>query len=391
MMNVDKKNKLGIITYHAADNYGSVLQVYALSHYLSEVFSVDCNIINYSSKSQRRMYELYFANDSIKTVLKNIYIFFVLRRRKLNKIRRFLEFRTENFKMYPANPTCDIEKLDVNMYDWIVCGSDQIWNVRVDDYNPIYMLKGINGPYKLSYAASMGGVDLKLSKMESHEIYECLKEYMGISVRENIAKKMLSECAVDNVRNDIDPTFLLSEDHWKNVMTPRVIEGEYIFFYSVDYNEESVKIAEWYGKNLNLPVIYVNTSWQSYFIKKGRMKCFKNAGIEEFLSLVYYAKAVLSGSFHGTAFSLIFNKPFYRIQRNQNNSAVVDDRIRTLFDILEIRGREISTENYKEKINGLFDMEYQTINENIKIAQNKAREYFSSILLEEVKNENRKN
>ena len=391
MMNGDKEKKIGIITYHAADNYGSVLQVYALSHYLNEVFSVDCNIINYNSESQRKMYSVYFDNGSIKTVLKNIYIFFVLRRRKLTKIRRFLEFRTKYLKMHPANPTCDIEKLDMNRYDWVVCGSDQIWNVRVDDYNPIYMLKGIEGPRKLSYAASMGGVDLKLSDAESHEVHACLKDYVGISVRENIAKKMLSGCLVDDVRTDIDPTFLLSEEHWKKVMAPRVIEGEYIFFYSVDYNEESVKIAEWYGNNLKLPVIYVNTSWRSYFIKEGRMRCLKNAGIEEFLSLVYYAKAVLSGSFHGTAFSLIFNKPFYRIQRKQNNSAVVDDRIRTLFDILEIQGREISTENYKEKINSLFDMEYQTINKNIRVAQNKAREYFSSIFLEEVDNENREN
>lgn len=388
MINKDKKKVVGIITYHAADNYGSVLQVYALSNYLSEEFNVNCDIINYSSELQRKMYSLYFDNKSIKAILKNIYIFLVLKSKKVAKIHNFSEFRKKYLKMYPSEPTSNIEKLDLNRYDLIVCGSDQIWNVRIDDYSPIYILKGIEGSQKLSYAASMGGVDLNLTKSESFEIYENLKSFSGISVRENIAKKMLSECLLDNVRTDIDPTFLLTEDQWKRIMGSRIIEGEYIFFYSVHYDEKSVKIAEWYGDKLNLPVIYLNTSWKSYFIKEGRLKCAKTSRVEDFLSLVYYAKAVLSGSFHGTAFSLIFNKPFYRIQRNKNNFAVVDDRIRSLFDILEIQGREISTDNYKEKIDMLFDMEYQTINENICIAQKKTREYFSDIFARGIGNEN---
>lgn len=171
-------------------------------------------------------------------------------------------------------------------------------------------------------------------------------------------------------------------------MSPRIVKEEYIFFYSVDYNEESVKIAEWYGEKLNLPVIYVNTSWRSYFIKEGQMRCADTAKIEDFLSLVYYAKAVLSGSFHGTAFSLIFNKPFYRIQRNRNQKAVIDDRVRSLFSVLDVPDREISAENYKDKVDNLFDIEYQTVNKNIQNAREKARKYFADTLAKEVENEN---
>lgn len=388
MMNKDKKKSVGIITYHAADNYGSVLQVYALSHYLSEEFYANCDIINYSSETQQKMYSIYFEENSIKAILKNIYIFWVLKAKRIAKIHDFSEFRKKYLKMYPSETTSDIEKLELKRYDLIVCGSDQIWNVRIGDYSPFYILKGIEGPQKVSYAASMGGVDLNLTKAESHELYENLKSFSDISVRENIAKKMLSECRLDNVRTDIDPTFLLTEDQWKRIMSPRIIEGEYIFFYSVHYDEESVKIAEWYGDRLNLPVIYLNTSWQSYFIKGGRLKSANTSRVEDFLSLVYYAKAVLSGSFHGTAFSMIFNRPFYRIQRNKNNSAVVDDRIRSLFDILEIRDREISTDNYKNKIEKLFDIEYQTINKNICKAQKKTMEYFSDIFARGIGNDN---
>ena len=385
----DKKKKIGILTYHAADNYGSVLQAYALNRFLVENFSGECEIINYRSELQQKMYALYFENKSIKDIFKNLYIFFVLKLKRLSKIYDFLAFRKKYLKMYPQNPTSSIADLELNRYDAIVCGSDQIWNVRVKDYNDIYMLKSVPAPCcKLSYAASMGGVDLKLTEEETREIHKNLKDYVGISVRENVARKMLLECSLDNVETNIDPTFLLTAEQWKNIMSPRIVKEEYIFFYSVDYNEESVKIAEWYGEKLNLPVIYVNTSWRSYFIKEGQMRCADTAKIEDFLSLVYYAKAVQSGPPPPTAFSLIFNKPFYRIQRNRNQKAVIDDRVRSLFSVLDVPDREISAENYKDKVDNLFDIEYQTVNKNIQNAREKARKYFADTLAKEVENEN---
>ena len=383
-----KTKKIGIITYHAADNYGSVLQAYALNRFLIDNFSEDCKVINYQSKQQRKMYALYFENKSIKDVLKNIYIFFALKLRKQDRIQKFSSFRKEHIVLYPEIATSNIEKLNLNGYDAVVCGSDQIWNVRVKDYNSVYMLKDIDVPCKLSYAASMGGVDLQLSKEEAQQIYESLKDYRGISVRENVAKKMLSDCMLNDVNVNIDPTFLIQAEQWKQIMSPKIVDGKYIFFYSVDYNEESVKIAEWYGNKLNLPVIYMNTSWRSYFIKEGRLRHSEKCGVEDFLSLIYYAEAVLSGSFHGTAFSLIFNKPFYRIQRNRNKEAIIDDRVGSLFETLGIQDREINTENYQSKVNELFDMQYRIVNKEIDRARNTAKKYFASILSEEVRDEN---
>ena len=121
------------------------------------------------------------------------------------------------------------------------------------------------------------------------------------------------------------------------------------------------------------------------------MKWAGAAKVEDFLSLVYYSKAVLSGSFHGTAFSLIFNKPFYRIQRNVKGNGIVDDRVRSLFERLEIHDREISIDNYKIMLNGLFNMDYKTINQNIRKAKDESKSYFADIFIKEVENENRTN
>lgn len=122
----DKKRKIGILTYHAADNYGSVLQAYALNHFLSENFFENCEIINYRSELQQKMYALYFENKSIKDIFKNLYILFALKSKRLNKIHDFLAFRKKYLKMYPQNPTSSVADLELNRYDIIVCGSDQI-------------------------------------------------------------------------------------------------------------------------------------------------------------------------------------------------------------------------------------------------------------------------
>ncbi|MDD6489415.1 MAG: polysaccharide pyruvyl transferase family protein [Clostridia bacterium] len=390
-MDAKKKLKIGIITYHAADNYGSALQAYALNRFLTDNFSEECYVINYRPTLQEKMYALYFDNDSFRNVLKNIYIFFTIKSKRVNRIRNFDEFRKSRMNLYPKEVTANINQLELSRYDVIVCGSDQIWNIRIKDYNPVYMLKNINTPCKLSYSASMGGVDLNLTESESKEICETLSEFQGISVRENIAKKMLEECGLKDIQTHVDPTFLLTASQWEQIMSKRIIQGDYIFFYSVDCNDESIKIASWYGDMLNLPVVYVNTAWKSYFIKEKNLKWAKVSGVEDFLSLVYYSKAVLSGSFHGSAFSIIFNKPFYRIQKKRNNSAVVDDRVRSLFKAFELEDREICTENYKEKIDGLFDINYQTVNEKIQKARENTKEYFADCLLKEVLDENRKN
>lgn len=386
-----EKKKVGIITYHAADNYGSVLQAYALSNYLKKDFNQKCTFINYCSESQRMLYGLYFANESLKDILKNLYIFLILKEKRETKIHAFDSFRRKYFQMSPLNPTSDVKELNLNRYDLIICGSDQIWNVRIKDYDSIYMLDGVDIPKKISYAASMGGLDLNLTNAEMNKIHDDLKSFFSISVRENIAKTMLSKCSLPSIRTNIDPTFLLPADDWKKIMSPRIIEDEYIFFYSIDYNDDSLEIAEWYGNKLGLPVIYMNTSWKSYFIKRAGMKWAGAVKVEDFLSLVYYSKAVLSGSFHGTAFSLIFNKPFYRIQRNVKGNGIVDDRVRSLFERLEIHDREISIDNYKIMLNGLFNIDYKTINQNIRKAKDESKSYFADIFIKEVENENRTN
>ena len=177
---------------------------------------------------------------------------------------------------------------------------------------------------------------------------------------------------------NIDPVFLLDCDEWSQISSPRLVKDDYIFFYSIDYNENSIKMAKEIQKKYSLPVYTLNTFWNSYFIKEDGFKVYENCSVQDFISLIKHAKLVLSGSFHGTAFSIIFNKQFYRLKRGNKNSLINDDRILTLFDKLQIKDREINVENYKTIINNQSVIDYTLINDNIRKERQISLEYLEN-------------
>ncbi|HHV64153.1 MAG TPA: polysaccharide pyruvyl transferase family protein [Peptococcaceae bacterium] len=373
--------KIGILTYHRADNYGSVLQAYALLEEIKRITKGEVKIIDYTTDAQESIYSIYYRCNTIKNILKNIFIFTCLRKNRRKIKDSFSSFREKYLKVSNSTKITELTSLDEERYTTIVCGSDQIWNLRIKDFNKIYMLSPLNNVRKLSYAASMGGIDLQLRIDEKENIRNMLSSFVGISVRENIAANMLSDIMDKKINIHIDPVFLLDSDEWKKLASPRWINEEYIFFYSVDYNDVSVEIARWYGKKFNMPVYIMYTSKKSHFICKDGIKWVGKTGVDDFLSLFIHAKFVLTGSFHGTCFAVIFNKPFFRIQKTKNGCQVIDDRIQSLFRKLSITDREITVDNYKEKAAMIYEFDFKNVNCNILDERQKAREYLGGILL----------
>lgn len=374
-------DNIGIITYHGANNYGSVLQAYALLHTISYTLEKKVEIINFISDEQKQMYSLFYPNKSYKDVCKNIYILLKLYRKRKDKIQKFNEFREQFLHIKSEECINSISPDFEKKYNVVICGSDQIWNMHIKDFYDYYMLSFVKDAKKVSYAASMGGIKPGLIEKEKDAIRQALSDFTAISVRENIAAEVINECTGREVDINIDPVFLVSKDEWDTIASERVISEDYIFFYSIDYNDDSIKIAKWYSKKYNMPVIILNTSWKSYMICKDGIRSSKAQGVQDFLSLIKYAEFVLSGSFHGTAFSIIYNKPFYRVQRRSKQDLVVDDRVRTLFSKLQIEGREISIETYKQLGENIYNIDYSNINKRVEIERKKSIEYLKNALL----------
>lgn len=371
---IRKKDNVGILTFHGADNYGSVLQAYAMLDTVKRITENPCSIINYISNEQAEMYDIYFPKKGIKNHIKNLYILLFQRKKRIMKKKSFELFRKRYLDIDTTKRCSELKEIENKAI--IICGSDQIWNTHIKDFKESYMLSDVKNVKKISYAASMGGIDLHLNEYEKQQIHNYLLDFSAISVREKIAEKMLRECEINVSDILIDPTFLVQRDQWKKIMSKRRIQEKYIFFYSVDYNEDSVKIARWYGKKFNMPVVIMYTSWRSYFVCKDGIQWSKCTDVEDFLSLIFYSEFILSGSFHGTVFSIIFNRPFYRIQKIYEGKLVDDDRIHTLFNELGIDDREITIENYKRYSEKVYDIDYNPINKKIKNEINRSLNFF---------------
>ncbi|MCU6771238.1 Polysaccharide pyruvyl transferase [uncultured Bacteroides sp.] len=204
--------KVGIITFHASHNYGSMLQAYALQHIVQNL-GYDCEIINFRSLSQKEMYKPIFMKGTlygrcVRFIIQSRYVLGIIKKQRL-----FEEFLKKELKLSSKEYTTfeDLKNADFN-YDYYISGSDQIWNVRCYDFNYAYFLPFVkSGKKRIAYAPSLGP-DLS---MQTHgdisKISDLLKKYDAISVREPTGAKYIVNLCQKSVSVVLDPTLLLSK------------------------------------------------------------------------------------------------------------------------------------------------------------------------------------
>ena len=289
-----KKKKIGILTFHDADNLGAVLQAYALKTVIEKDCGAVAEIIDY--KCNKITETKYVQKGSgLKNLIKYIpvSVYYYIKRRS------FMKFRNGKLGCSEASYTKENIKKTESDYDIFITGSDQIWNPECsgDDYT--YLLDFVSdNSKKYSYAASIGNYDI--SKAGSKWL-ELIKDYSGISVRENSAYEQLEACGISNVKVHADPVMLLSQEDWKSVMSEPIIKEKYVLVYMVLPDVNVMKKATEYAKKHNCKVISNKTS----------LEFILHNSPSEFLSWIYNADYVFTNSFHGTAFSLILNKKFF--------------------------------------------------------------------------------
>lgn len=373
--------KVGLITYHAAQNNGSFLQAYALEKKISKIEGYSCEIINFYSYEQEELYSVMKKNNSLRNIIKNLVA--CINYKNLKK-------RHEDFEMIVSNkmnlsPRCykslsELSEVE-NNYDIFVSGSDQIWNVDAWDYNDAYFLSFVKNKPKISYASSFGGnIESEKVKGYSENVKRFLNEYDSIAVREIKGKKYAESLINKNVEVVLDPTFLLEKDDYEEICSEPLVEGEYIFFYSIDYNETALKIVKKFAKEKNLPVIVIYSGDnKSYRTLKYGFKMLKEAAPNHFLSLIKNAKYVLSTSFHGTVFSIIYEKQFFTIRGTENGKINNDDRLTTILTTLNLIDRQLSEKSTKDEYN-LPNIDYKIVNKKLKEVKKSSIDYLTNAL-----------
>ena len=330
--------KIAIITFQRAHNYGSILQAYALQHYIKSSPNVEmCKILDFSNQAQRNMYAVYHPVTSIKYLIKNVLAFFMKKEFVRQDqdfdlfIERWLDLTKQTYK------TAD-EMRGIDEFDAYFAGSDQIWNICCIDADDAYFLNFVENRPKYAYAPSFGAQNINECAENPAYYRDLISQFRRVSIREKNGQKWMQQLLGYDVPLLIDPTMFYDKSFWSQYMALPQECGKYILYYSFGFTQEINRAVKKISKRLGLPVILLNV--RAWVYKTGFLYGFKYAkhsGPAEFLRYVNDAEIILSNSFHGTVFSALFEKNFWYLVGSEHNEQ--DDRAKTMVEQIGIGDR----------------------------------------------------
>lgn len=304
--------KIGIITFHASHNYGSMLQAYALQQTVLKL-GHECKIINFRTKRQRNFYKPFPIQGNKFTILKAIR-YPRLAIDDIRKHRRFEKFLKEKYILTPGEYGTSSELKEAALdFDCYISGSDQIWNTSCFDFDTAYYLDFVTKGRRVAYAPSMGPFpERQVTEMNYPMIRQNLAEYSAITVRESRTAKLIKKITGRDSQIVLDPTFLLSIDKWDELAGEKpLVSGEYILLYTPWYSKELYEAAAELARRFNLKVICTLADACRTWAKNPCFSFHTAVGPVEFVNLIKNARFVVSGSFHAVVFSILFGIPFY--------------------------------------------------------------------------------
>ena len=364
--------KVSIITRHAIPNYGSVLQSYA-SVKMFENLGYDAEILNYVRYDERGKESVItncpIGKTGFKNKLKRIAYFCLQYPNALKMNKTFEKFQKQYLRL--SNNTygsIDELKKDLPDSDVFVTGSDQVWGkIGSSEYDPAYFLNFVPAnKHKIAYSSSFGKTDLK--EVLIKELDGLLESYNSILVREKSAVEIIEKYTKQSAKHILDPTLMLSQDKWNELCEPTGIEGtDYIFVYQLHHNKEMENYVTRIQKETGLPVYRVHPSI-FYSLKPGQFIHLPTPG--QFLSYIKNAKYMITDSFHGTVFSIIFNNQFIDIIPELTGT-----RIYSLLDMIGQSDRILKDMNDFSWIDKTID--YNVVNS---IIEEKKKETFDTLI-----------
>lgn len=358
---------IGILTFHGVTNYGAVLQAYALSRCIQNK-GVNCEIIDYQNKVLKKQYNPFSAINlnmkHPKRFIKNL----LLIPHILIRNRRFKKFRYEYLSMSKPVTENNIDTISEE-YDVLISGSDQIWNFNCNGNDKNYFLNFAKNQNVIcySYAAS---TSTAFFTEEIKSLYsELLQHYRMISVRERTTIEKLKDIINKEVRVDIDPTLLLDREEWaKMALAP--VEDKYILVFLMTHSHYILEQAYLLAQEKGLKVIYINL-YEPFINKKYNSKY--SISPNQWLGYIQNASYIITNSFHGTVFSLIFEKQFavYVIGDEGKN-----ERITQLMTITGIEGYVL-----REKDELVFNnIDYKEVQVRLDSEKKKSLDYITRII-----------
>lgn len=384
--------KIGLVTYYNSENYGAMLQAYALKETINknnckcvlvahDRFNLDIKKSSISKPNKlqkvKRVTKNLLSNpnairlklssfdETIKHQIKRVAF-------KNEKFRdEFFKDKTDDFYLTEEQILNNPPQLDA-----FVCGSDQIWNPeRFIGSGPYYLNFVNNNAEKIAYAPSLAGGQIPIVFEDKYK--KLLSSFTELSAREISGCKEVNRVTGKNVSHVLDPVFLLSKKEWQEfAKQPKNEDDKYIFCYFISKENllKSEKAINKLSKTLNLPVIVLPYGLQ---VADKKWRSVENVGPQEFVSLIDNASYVITDSFHGTAFSIITEKQFsifHGSSLKQTNTRY--ERISDLFGRLNIKDVEFTSESDIK----LSNINYQEVDRLLKTLIKDSNSYLTTSL-----------
>lgn len=384
--------KIGIVTFHRSHNCGSIMQSYAMQEVLKK-YGYQPEFIDFSTQGQKELYFVFrpfkfnTARNFARSVYKNGLGAILYDRAKKNWIS-YDKYLTKHLNVSARSYSDNSELVEAELgYDKYLTGSDQVWNVSIDDYDDAYFLNFVHKHPKIAYAVSQGAKDIRKYASDPQKIAEYIKDIDFVSTREENGQKWLEGLTGVKYPVVLDPTLLHSQSAYTSIEEPHGVPGiesdEYIFVYATPLSPEFMKLIKKYAKQNNLEiVIWHNDIWLKRLGWLTGVKCPKGQNPGKYLDLIKNAKFVCTSSFHGVAFSTIYRKNFVVLE-NEGMRAGQDDRMTGFLKRLNLFDRIVSLSKFDDKMNE--PIEYADFEKELKIQQE-----FSHNFLEVALNSERK-
>lgn len=301
--------KVANITLHAINNYGSVLQTYA-TEYMFRMLGCEVVTIDYMRKTARMgTWDIIKAKNmgySLKAKTLIVHLFL----KNKDRSKQFSLFRN-NFltlsKRYYSNDELKSSLPDADIY---CTGSDQTWNTVCQGGIPkAFFLDFVpEGKKKISFAASFGIKELPDGDVS--ETRELLNKYSAISVREQSGVEILNRQLGIKSSLVLDPTLAVPNKVWDELSAPRKYKEDYLLAYQLNRNSRFTKYMQDFAREKGLKIILIRARKERGL---HNCECLTSVSPQEWLSLIKYAKYVLTDSFHCTAYCILFHKQFIDI------------------------------------------------------------------------------
>ena len=355
--------KFGIMTFHFSDNYGAVLQCYALRTAINSIPDCTAEIINYNPG---RKYAWY-TDD-------------ILQKKYLEKLDKYYRFNRDDNGITEEQFN-NIAELEQEKYDGFIVGSDQVWNTAFSFFNTAYLLDfADSNKRKIAYAASVG-LAVESPRLKRDVFEKNIPQFDYLSVREKTHKDFIGSFTDKNVEAVLDPTMLLESHNYDELIKDvemeksTEVEGDYIFFYYLKHDNKTplaCSFVNMLSRKYNLKVVHFYVDMPEH-VFKNEDKSFYFDGPKEFLWYIKHAKIVVTNSFHGTVFSILYHKPFYTYIVKSMESRVVD-----LLSTLDVSDRIIR--GYKPLGEVTFDIDFESVEKKLAKEREKSLRFLREAL-----------